>query len=168
MIRIRTVLVALAGVSLMSLTACAGDDATNASTAPAATTAAAPVTSTEAAAPAGDAPDDKTICNAANKADKAMKAELISAMQKTQGELDGAGYQKILVGLATQLTTAAGSSETEVGTAVKTFAAKATEAGDNAAKAAASPESALDSPGFEKSGTDLTAACKAAGVTVNY
>ncbi|MBL7253996.1 hypothetical protein [Paractinoplanes lichenicola] len=171
MLRFRTVLTALVGASMMSLAACAGDDATEASSTTPATTAtsAAPAATTEAAAPAaGDAPDDKTICTAAGKADKAMKAELISQMQKTQGELDGAGYQKILVSLADQLTTAAGSSESEVGKAVKTFATLATEAGANAAKAGANPEAALDAPGFEKSGTDLTAACKAAGVTVNY
>ncbi|GAB2619686.1 hypothetical protein Aab01nite_33810 [Paractinoplanes abujensis] len=169
MLRVRTTFAAVLGASLMSLAACAGDDATEASGTPATTaTSAAPAATTEAAAPAGDAPDDKTICNAANKADKAMKAELISQMQKTQGELDGAGYQKILVSLADQLTAAAGSSESEVGKAVKTFSTLATEAGANAAKAGANPEAALAAPGFEKSGTDLTAACKAAGVTVNY
>lgn len=168
MIRIRTVFAALAAVPLLSLAACSGDDAGTASDTPATTAAALPAATTEAAAPPADAPADKAICTAANKADKAMKAELIKAMQETQGELDGAGYQKVLVGLATQLNTAAGSSETEVGRAVKKFAATATEVGANVAKAKGSPESALDTPEFEKSGTDLTAACKAAGVTVNY
>ncbi|MBM2621944.1 hypothetical protein JIG36_41230 [Actinoplanes sp. LDG1-06] len=161
----RTTFAALVGASLMSLAACSGDDTSTASSTPTTATSAQPAaeTTTEAVAPAGDAPADKDVCEAAGKADKAMKAELIEALKASNGEPTAADYKKVLTGLATQLTTAVGSSETEVGKAVKAFVADATEAAN-----AADPVTAADNPEFTKAGSDLTAACKTAGVTVNY
>ncbi len=151
----------LIGVSLMALTACGGDD-TPATSAPAATATAAATTA--AAEPAG-APtaSDKKLCEDAEKAGKAMKTELINVMKESQGEMPTAEVKKILAGLGDELTKVAGTSDSAVGTAVKDFAAKSTEA-----SSAADPVTASDNPAYEKSGKDLTAACKAAGVKVAF
>lgn len=161
----------LIGVSVLSLAACGGDETPTAAaptTAPAATTTATeaapdPAATSVAAAPAaGGAATDKQLCAAANKADKSMKAELIKAMQ-AGGEPDAAVFKKVLDGLAGQLNTAAAGSDSKVAVAMKDFAGRAGEAA-----AAADPVTASDTPAFEQSGKDLTAACKAAGVKVNY
>ncbi len=151
----------LIGAFLMTtLAACGGDDAPTAASA----TTTAPAATTAAAEPAGAAaPGDKALCESANKADKAMKAELIKALQESKGEMPNAEMSKVLGGLADQLSTAAAGSDSPVGTAIKDFAALATKAAK-----AADPVTAADDPALEKSGKDLTAACKAAGVKVNY
>jgi hypothetical protein len=150
----------LIGVSLMALTACGGDD-TPAASPPAATAA---VETTAAAEPAGaPAAGDKKLCEDAEKAGKAMKTELIKVMSESQGEMPTAEVKKILAGLGDELTKVAGTSDSAVGTAVKDFAAKSTEA-----SSAADPVTASDNPAYEKSGKDLTAACKAAGVKVAF
>ncbi|MBU2662632.1 hypothetical protein KOI35_03855 [Actinoplanes bogorensis] len=171
MLRLRTVLTALIGASFMTLAACGGDDTTAAWTEPAATTAtsAAPAAEPTDAAPAdaapaaADAPTDKAICNAAGKADKAFKAELIQLLQSAQGEPSDADMAKVLGGLGTELEKAAGSSETKVGLAVKKFAAGAAEVANSA-----SPMTEIENPEYEASGKAITAACKTVGVTVNY
>ncbi len=157
----------LIGVSLMTLTACSGDDtpaavATPPAAAPTGETADPAATTPPAAEPVAAAPSDKKLCEGANTADKAMKAELIKAMQSSGGDLPAADTKKILTGLATKLM-AAGESDTKVGAAVKEFVAQTT-----AAASAADPMAALDNPAYEKAGKGLTAACKTAGVTVNY
>ena len=167
----RTLFTALIGASFMSLAACGGDDSTSAwaepttaasAAAPAATTAdAAPADA--APAPAGDAPTDKAICNAANKADKAFKAELVELLKSAQGEPSDAAMAKVLGGLGTELEAAAGASETKVGLAVKKFAAGAAEIAT-----AAEPMAEIEKPEYEASATAITTTCKAAGVTVNY
>src|SRR5689334_8595939 len=120
----------LIGVSLLALTACGGDDTPAASAPAATTTAAAPAATTEAAAPAdGPAPSDKKLCEDAEKAGKAMKAELIEVMKKSQGEMPTADMQKILVGLGEDLNTVAAASDSAVGAAIKDFAAKSAQAG---------------------------------------
>lgn len=153
----------LIGVSLMALTACGGDD-TTAAPAPAPTTAAAPAATDEAAAPAdGPAPDDKKLCTEAAAAAKKMTADLVEVMKASQGEMPTAEMKKILAGLGDDLTKVAGSSDSEVGAAIKDFAAKSTEAA-----AAADPVTATDNEGYEQSGKDINAACKTAGVKVNF
>jgi len=154
----------LIGVSLLALTACGGDE-TPAASAPAATTAAAdPAATTAAAEPAGaPAPSDKKLCEDAEKAGKKMKTELIKVMSESQGEMPTAEVKKILAGLGDELAKVAAASDSAVGTAVKDFAAKSTEA-----SSAADPVTASDNPAYEKSGKDLTAACKAAGVKVAF
>ncbi|MET0424442.1 MAG: hypothetical protein ABW046_11225 [Actinoplanes sp.] len=150
------------GASLLTLTACGGEDTPAGTPAAApATTSAAPVA--ESTATAASAAGDKDLCQAANKADKAMKAELIKAMQAADGDMDPAAYKKVLSGIADELNAAAASGDSPVAAAMKKFADQS-----STAAAAADPETALADPAFEQSGKDLTAACKAAGVTVNY
>lgn len=161
MITKRIVTAALAGVFLVSLSACSEEKAPATSAQPAATTAsaAAPAATTEAAAAA---PSDKEICEGANKASEAMK-DAMTTIYQTTGDLKPADQQTILADMAKQLDKAVGTSETEVGKAVKLIATQATEAA-----AAKDPTAALDTPESTKAGKDLNAACKKAGVTTQY
>ncbi|MET0416356.1 MAG: hypothetical protein ABW022_10080 [Actinoplanes sp.] len=166
--RTRLASAVLIGVSFMSLTACGSEETpTAASTPPPAATSAAPAPDATSAAPEATsdkkAPSDKQLCQTAGKADEAMKAALIKALQESGGDPSAEQFAKVLNGLADELSTAAADSDSKVGKAMKQFAAQATEAAG-----AADPTTAADNPAFEKSGKSLTAACKAAGVTVNY
>lgn len=106
---------------------------------------------------------DKELCESANKAGRDMKDALM-AILKSGKEPSAADYKKILTDLNEQLTTlASAGGDTEVATALKQFGAEAAKAA-----AAADPENAVDNPAFEKAGSDITTACKAAGVDVNF
>ena len=161
-IRFRLVCAALTGVSLMSLAACGGADSPAAAPAPVAPAATSDAPAPSAAAPGGgSAAGDKKLCEAAGKADKAMRGELVKVVQS--GKFDTASMQRILGGLADEMTAAAGEGDSKVATTMRQFAAQANEAAK-----AADPATAADNPAFEKTGKDLTAACKAAGVTLSF
>jgi hypothetical protein len=156
----RIITAVLAGVCVVSLAACSEEAATTTTAQPTATTAAA---TTEAAAPpAAAAPSDKEVCEGANKASESMK-DAMTTIYQTTGDLKPADQQTILADMAKQLDKAAGTSETEVGKAVKLIASQATEAA-----AAKDPTAALDTPESTKAGKALNAACKKAGVTTQY
>ncbi|MEH1167351.1 hypothetical protein V6V47_18395 [Micromonospora sp. CPCC 205539] len=150
-----------------ALAACGdADKATTAGSTPSASTSVstsvAP-TSAAASAPAAAAgASDKKLCETVKKAGDDMKAELLKVAMA--GEPSAADFKKILIGLKDQLSAAASAGgDSKVATAVQQFNAEAAKAA-----AAADPAEAADNPAFEKAGTDITAACKAVGVSVNF
>ncbi|MGK5445074.1 hypothetical protein ACSNN7_25050 [Micromonospora sp. URMC 105] len=106
---------------------------------------------------------DKKLCESAKKAGAEMKAKLIAAVSSGQ-EPSPAVFKEILTELDGKVTTlAAAGGDSKVATALKNF-------GMEASKAAASPDpaQAADNPALEKAGADITAACKASGVSVIF
>ncbi|BEL03082.1 hypothetical protein Q0Z83_012730 [Actinoplanes sichuanensis] len=161
MITKRILTAALAGVFVLSLTACSEE--TPATTAQPTATAAAPEATVEATTPPPAAAlSDKEICEAANKASESMKDAMTTIFQTT-GDISAKDSAAILADMAKQLDKAATGSDTEVGKAVQLIASQATEAA-----AAKDPTAALDTAESEKSGKALNAACKKAGVTTKY
>jgi hypothetical protein len=160
---------ALLSVTLMSLAACGDDAAPTAAPTPAVT--AAPTTAATSAA-ASAAPSavgtasgsaDRTLCASANKAGEAMKDSFVAAIQAGE-QPTPAVLKKILLDFSDTVTTAAAAAgDSKVAAAVKQMAAQASKAA-----AAPNPIEAADNPVFVKAGSDLTAACKAAGVSVNF
>ncbi|MEV7328379.1 hypothetical protein [Micromonospora sp. NPDC093244] len=172
--RVAFVLLILTATTVLA--ACGGEDAApTAGSTPATPTSAAPSSAAPStpATPASVAPatsgattggtSDKKLCESAQKAGDEMKAALIDMVRT--GEPSAADYRKILTGLDQELTrvASAGAGNSKVAAALRRF-------GDEAAKAAAAPDpaSAADNPTFEKAGATITAACKAAGVRVNF
>ncbi|MEU7909335.1 hypothetical protein [Actinoplanes sp. NPDC049118] len=151
----------LIGASLLTVAACGGEDAANtAKPAPAVTAPASSAPSSPAAAGAAGA-SDKELCNSAKKAGNDMKTALLAALKA--GEPTAEAYSKILTDLAGTLTeSAASGGDGKVTAVMKQVSAEAT-----VVAGAADPETA-DSAAFEKAGADLTAACKAVGVNVNF
>lgn len=147
--------------SLLALAACAGEEtATTAGSVPSASTAPEPTPS--AAVDTTDGLTDQKLCEAAKKAGDGMKAELIASMKA--GEPTAADYKKVLTGLNEKvIALASAGGDSKVADALKQIGAEATKAA-----AAADPATAADNPDFLKAGTDLTAACKAAGVAVIF
>jgi hypothetical protein len=158
---------ALLGATLMALAACGDDAAPIAApvttvSVPAPTSAAASVAASAEAPSAGGSADQK-LCTSANKAGEAMKDSFVAAVQ-AGGEPTPAALKKILLNFSDTVTTAAAAAgDSTVAAAVKKMAGEASKAA-----AAANPIEAADNPAFVKAGSDLTAACKAAGVSVNF
>lgn len=153
--------------AVLSLSACGDDDKSEAgasTTSSVAATAASgpptPAAEATTAAAAGGA-GDKKVCEDANKAGEAMKDALVKAV--SGGDLAAADAKKMLTDFAAQMTTAVGAETGPAATQAKKLA-------DVAAKTAAAtdPFAAMEDPSFEQAGTDLTAACKTAGVKVNF
>ncbi|MEU7613351.1 hypothetical protein [Micromonospora sp. NPDC049204] len=165
--RIASALLILAAAT--ALTACGdGDAATTAGSTPSASTSAAATTAaaSPSAAPASSAATgstaDKELCTSFSKAADEMKAELLKIA--TAGEPTAADFKKILADLEKKtVALASAGGDSKVAAALKSFGAEAGKAA-----AAADPESAADNGAFEKAGTELTAACKAAGANVNF
>ncbi|MFI7606015.1 hypothetical protein ACIBTV_12905 [Micromonospora sp. NPDC049366] len=115
---------------------------------------------------AGRAPvtvDEKTLCESAEKAGQDMKKALIAAVQ-SGNEPSAEVYRKMLTDLHDKLAALTpGGGDGKVADALNRMGAEAAKAA-----AAGDPAAAADNPAFEKAGTDLTAACKTAGVTVNF
>ncbi|NBE80219.1 hypothetical protein [Micromonospora rubida] len=155
----------------MALTACGGEEETpttagstpSASTVPSSAAASASsVPSSSAATDAKGGTSDKKLCESAKKAGNDMKAQFVAAMQS--GDPSPAAFKKILTDLDEKLTTLASTGgDSKVAAALKQFGVEASKAA-----AAADPADAADNPAFEKAGADITAACKAAGVNVNF
>ncbi len=155
--RTRVTSAVLFTAAVLSLAACSEEekksDAAATSTA-AATTAAAPSSPPAAAAGASD----KEICEAANKAGKAMTKDLSAAI--TDGDFSPAEAKTILGAFRESvLAVTAPDSSTKVGVAALQMTKDATKIAE-----AADPFTAMEDPAFEKAGTDLEAACKAVGV----
>jgi hypothetical protein len=157
--------------SVLALAACGGADETKAGSAPAASStvaapAATPTSSTPADSAAGGT-SDQDLCESAHEAGEKMKKDFIAAFQASGGgELPPvAELKKILTDLNDELSglASAGAEDSEVVAALEKF-------GSEAAKAAkaSDPATAADNPAFEKAGSDITAACKSAGVKVNF
>lgn len=106
---------------------------------------------------------DKKLCEAAKKAGDEMKAEFVAAVTSGQ-EASPAVFKQILTDLDKKVTTVASAGgDGKVATALKNFGVEASKAA-----ASANPAEAADNPAFEKAGADITAACKAAGVSVVF
>jgi hypothetical protein len=160
---------ALICASLLGLAACGEEESTTPTgSAPSASTAAASTAPAESAAPSsaagGGGTSDKKLCESAKKAGDQMKGEFISALQADGGDIKPATYKKILIDMKDEMVAlAAEGGDSKVATALKAFGAEAEKAAS-----AADPGTAADNPAFEKAGKDITSACKAAGVTVNF
>ncbi len=156
---------------LLTLAACGQDDTTStaapatASAAPAASSAPAATTpSSPAAAPAGPASKaDKALCTTVEKAGQTMKTEAITALSGGANP-DPVDFKKILGTFAGKLTRAAATADdSQVTTAVKAMSTQAAQAA-----AQANPIDAAADPKFEEAGSQVTTACAAAGVKVNF
>ncbi|MEO3748552.1 hypothetical protein [Plantactinospora sp. B5E13] len=155
--------------SLITLSACGGEEPENTagstpSTSAAAPSASAPASSAPASAPAGAATGDKELCESVKKAGEEMMDAFVAAF--TSGnEPDSAELKKVLTDLSKELETlaASGGADSKVVAALKGFGAEASKAAS-----AADPMTAAENPAFEKAGSEITAACKTAGVTVNF
>ncbi|MFD1081491.1 hypothetical protein [Micromonospora andamanensis] len=168
--RVRASLLVLACASLLTLTACGGEEATpsaGASTSaavPSATTPSASPTPAPPSADAADAVSDKQLCQSAKKASEEMKENLVSALG-SGSEPSPALFQKILSGLQNEVTrvAATGATDSKVVAALERFGAEAEKAAN-----ATDPATAADNPAFEKAGASLSTACKSAGVNVTF
>lgn len=148
----------------MALAACGGEDAaTPAGSAPSASVApSSAASSAPAPSAAAGGKSDKELCESAKVVGDDMKAALIAAMQS--GDPSPAVFKQILTDLDQKMTSlVSAGSDSKVATAIKQFGAEASKAA-----AAADPATAADNPAFEKAGADITAACKTAGVSVNF
>jgi hypothetical protein len=151
----------------LTLAGCGGEEDTTAESAPSVSAApSAPAASASSppspsAAPAGKS--DKELCESAKQAGEDMKASLVTALQADAAAAPAA-FRKILTELDEKMTAlAAAGGDTAVTAGLKQFAAEAAKAAK-----AADPAAAADNPTFEKVGTDLSAACKTAGVDINF
>jgi hypothetical protein len=107
---------------------------------------------------------DKKLCQSAKQASDEMREDLVAAVS-SGSEPSPALFQKILSGLQNEVTRVAttGATDSKVVAALERFGAEAGKAAN-----AADPATAADNPAFEKAGASLTAACKSAGVNVNF
>jgi hypothetical protein len=162
--------------AMLSLAACSDDDKTEAggtpTTATSASAAAAPSSEPAVTAPATDAVPgsaaggaaDKAVCEATNTAGEAMKTSMLKLMSANSGNIAPADAKAILDDFTKSINQALDQAPES---AVSTAAQKVADEAGKAA-AAADPVEAAAAPEFEKSGTAFTAACKAAGVKVNF
>ncbi|SNT03391.1 hypothetical protein [Actinoplanes regularis] len=158
--RTRVTSAVLFTAAMLSLAACSDDKKSDAGAAtPATAAASAPAATTAAAAASGAS--DKEICEGVNKAGEAMKADLIAAMAKANGELPPVADVKKLLGAfnTAVLAVTPADSTSKAGVAALQMAADSTKIA-----AAADPITAMEDPAYEKAGNDLEAACKAVGV----
>jgi hypothetical protein len=159
MIKTRIASAVLSGVVLMTVAAC-GTDKTD-STAGAAPTNAASAPAAAETTPAAAPADDKAMCTEADKAAKAMTKSIVKLVA-TGADPAPADFAKILNEMKTVLTATA-QGDSKVATAMKELAAES-------AKAAALPDpaAATEEPAYQKANKEVTAACKAVGVKVNF
>ncbi|MFB9336903.1 hypothetical protein [Actinoplanes octamycinicus] len=175
--RTRVTSAVLFTAAVLSLAACSDDDKTEAAGTPTTAASAASAPATAASQPdtsvseAGSIPGsaangaaDKVVCEAGNKAGEAMKNAMLTIMKANNGDIKPADAKAILDDFTKSLNQAVDQApESPVSTAAQKIA-------DEAAKAAsaADPVEAAAAPSFEKAGTEFTAACKTAGVSVNF
>lgn len=147
--------------SVVALSAC-GDEATE-TTAGSSPGASPASTSAAPSSPAAASMSDKEICEAVKKAGDEMKELVITAAQSGKTPT-AAEFQKMLTDMQTTATSLASSGgEGPVTTAMKQLVAEVSKAAT-----AADPMTAADNPAYVKAGADLTAACKTAGVNINF
>ncbi|KXK61924.1 hypothetical protein AWW66_10805 [Micromonospora rosaria] len=162
MIRFRAFPVALACATLLTLTACGGED-TSDSAAPAATSSSA---APAAATPAAQTVSDKELCEAVQRTSAEMRDKLTAAVTKAATDESAltTATKEIMTELEQKLSALVptGGADSEVAPALKVVAA---DLGKTAK--AADPAAVADDPAAEKAGKDLDAACKKHGVTVS-
>lgn len=130
---------------------------------PPAATASSSASGSAAPSSAAGGTSDKKVCESAKKAGEDMKAALVAAVQSGT-EPSPALFKKVLTELDEEVTSlAARAGDGPVATALKRFGAEAAKAA-----AADDPATAADTPAFAKAGTDLAAACRTAGVDINF
>ncbi|MER7167473.1 hypothetical protein ABT336_15565 [Micromonospora sp. NPDC000207] len=153
---------AVAALSLLTLTACGGEDATPAAATP--TTAATSAATPALASPAVDPVSDKEVCEKAQKTSTEMTQAILKAAA-TEGEASTNATKALLTQMTKDLaeTAASGSPDSEAVTALTAVNAEIVKA-----STAADPLTAMDNPASEKAGKDFNAACKKAGVEVNF
>lgn len=145
---------------MMTLAACGGEDS-DPKAGSAQPGGAAP---TSAAAPAAPAVSDKELCESAQKLSEEMSKGLVQALQSANGDPSAAAFKKLLTDMEEKAAAlAATGGDGKVSAALKQVAAESGKAA-----ASADPAGAADNPAFAKAGTDLNAACTAAGVKVNF
>ncbi|MEE6263144.1 hypothetical protein [Plantactinospora sonchi] len=107
---------------------------------------------------------DKELCESVKKAGDKLKEAFIGAMTSGE-EPEPAAFKGILTDMSEEVTAlvAAAEADSKVAAALKAFGAETSKAAS-----AADPVTAAANPAFEKAGADITAACKTAGVTVNF
>jgi hypothetical protein len=166
--RFRVTSTVLICASLLTLAACGGEDTTTtAGSTPSATTASSASASASSAPSASAsttaAMSDKELCESAKKASDDGRALLLKAVQSGK-EPTPAEFKEILAGLEQKFSAAAADGgDSKVAGIMKQFAAEAAKAAT-----AADPATAADNPTFVKVGADLSAACKAVGVTATF
>lgn len=162
--RFRVTATALICASLITLSACGGEEPENSAGSTPSTSAAATSAAPATSAPAGAATGDKDLCESVKKAGKEMKDAFVAAFTSGE-EPDAAALKKILTDLSKELETvaASGAADSKVTAAVKAFGAEASKAAS-----AADPLTASEDPAFEKTGSEITAACKAVGVDAGF
>lgn len=153
---------AVAALSLLTLTACGGEDATPAAATP--TTASTSADSPAPASPAVDPIDDKEVCEKAQKTGTEMKQAIVRVVA-TEGDASVDATKAVATQMAKDLaeTVASGSPDSDAVIALKAFVTEF----EKAAKAA-DPLTAMDTPAIDKASKDFNAACKKAGVEVNF
>ncbi|WP_328473030.1 hypothetical protein OHA21_11440 [Actinoplanes sp. NBC_00393] len=155
MTRFRILPAALAGACLLSLAACDSADPAEKAAPPAAAASSAPAVASGAR--------DQALCKTMSSAGSDMKGG-ISQAQQADGSVKPADAKKSFSAFHATVTEAlAGTGESDVVTAARALAeeiAAAARTDDPIATAADSD--------FEKLSGDLTTACEAAGVTVNF
>ncbi|WP_221327100.1 hypothetical protein [Actinoplanes sp. L3-i22] len=162
MMRSRIVPVALLCACLASLAAC-GDSNTESAAPKTSAIAAAPSASGGGTGTGGKVTGDKELCDTVNKAGSTMKNGLSQA-QKADGHVEVADAKKAFTAFhATVNESLVFAEATEVTVAARAVA-------DEVAKAAtaADPISAAADAGFAQLSGNLTTACQAAGVTINF
>ncbi|MBB2947571.1 hypothetical protein FB565_007342 [Actinoplanes lutulentus] len=162
MTRFRFLPAALFCACLSVLAACSSSPAE-----PTAAAASSAGASSAGASPAGAAVTtvvaDKALCKTLNTAATALRTGITEAQQEGGG-VKAADAKRTFIKFHTTVTEALAFAETsDVSTAAKAIADEL----DKAAKATDPISSAADS-NFARLGTDLTEACKTAGVTVMF
>jgi len=148
----------LISAALLALAGCGGED-----DAPTAATSTVAATPSSASAGAAGSTADKELCESVRKAGEDMKSSLLTALG-SDDDTSPAAFRTILTDLNTTMSSlAAAGGDSDVAAALTKFTEQASKAA-----AAADPASAAGSPAFEKTGADLTAACKPTGVDVNF
>ncbi|TDB79070.1 hypothetical protein [Micromonospora sp. KC721] len=150
-------------MSVLAMAACGGEQPSKTATPtlPATTSVAdAPAAAATASAVAADPASEKKLCEAAKKIGDESRTALVKAASSGEDvtPVVKKAYTEMAKGLADTAATAGPGSE--VAPALVAFG---TEAGK-----AAKDMAAADSPALEKAGKDLTAACKKAGVAINF
>ncbi|MFI6824374.1 hypothetical protein ACIBJE_26030 [Micromonospora sp. NPDC050187] len=151
----------------LTLAGCGGGEDSTAESAPSVSSAPSSPAASDSSAPSPSAAaggaSDKELCESAKKFGNDMKTSLVTALQADQAAAPAA-FRKILTELDVKMTAlAATGGDTPVTVAIRQFGVEAAKAAK-----AADPAAAAANPTFEKVGTDLTTACKKAGVDVNF
>ncbi|TDC40980.1 hypothetical protein [Micromonospora sp. KC213] len=148
---------------MLALAACGGEQPSKTAppTLPATTSVAdAPAAAATASAVAADPASEKKLCEAAKKIGDESKAALVQAVT-SGGDATAVmkkAYTDMAKGMAdTAATAGPGSAVAPVLIAFGTEVGKAAE-----------DVAAADSPALEKAGKDVNAACKKAGVAINF